>query len=70
MKKRNDTVVCRQCGKIIVGSSKVGLCEGCFNKDVSGVVGVVGVVGAAASIRIIIKKCGSEIKDLFQSLRK
>lgn len=33
MKKGNEAVVCRQCGKIIVGSSKFGLCESCANKD-------------------------------------
>ncbi len=28
-----DVVRCKQCGKIIVGKSKVGLCEQCASKD-------------------------------------
>lgn len=54
MNKKSNEAVCKKCGKIIVGSSKTGLCESCSNKKTgqlfeclsSFVVGVVGVVGA------------------------
>lgn len=49
MKKKKTTAVCKQCGKILVGESKTGLCEGCLNKDAGAV-----VVGAAA-IPMLIK---------------
>ena len=29
----HDVVRCKQCGKIIVGNSKMGLCEQCFSTD-------------------------------------
>lgn len=42
-KKQKTAAVCKQCSKIIVGESKSGLCEGCFNKDAG-----VAVAGLAA----------------------
>jgi len=71
MKKKNNAVVCKQCGKIIVGSSKAGLCESCFNKD-AGVV----VAGAAATPFLIKmgKKYGPKVfkgvKTVISLLRK
>lgn len=44
MKRKNDAVVCKQCGKIIVGTGKMGLCESCFNKGAG-----VAVTGIAAA---------------------
>lgn len=43
MKKQSDAAVCKQCGKIVVGSSKMGLCESCFNKDAGRAIKVVAV---------------------------
>ena len=30
-----DATRCKQCGKVIVGGGKMGLCDSCFNKDVT-----------------------------------
>jgi len=49
MKKKNTTAVCKQCGKILVGESKTGLCESCLNKDAGAA-----VIGAAV-IPVLIK---------------
>lgn len=71
MKKRNDVVVCRQCGKIIVGNSKTGLCESCFNKG-AGVVAA-GVVATPILIKIgkkFVPKIIKGAKTLHQILRK
>ena len=35
MSKENDQAVCRHCGKVLVGNSKSGLCDSCFNKRAS-----------------------------------
>ena len=33
---------CKQCGKVIMGRSKMGLCDRCFNKDATGTMGLLG----------------------------
>ena len=33
MSKDERYTRCKQCGKIIVGSGKLGLCDSCFNAD-------------------------------------
>ena len=54
MKKKNETVVCKQCGKIIVGVSKAGLCESCFSKDA-------GIVAAGMAAAPILYKAGKKV---------
>lgn len=63
MKKKTNAVVCKQCGKIIVGDSKMGLCESCFNKDAGGI-----AAGAAAAPFLIKigKKYGPKV---FKSIK-
>lgn len=58
MRKKSDVVVCKQCGKILVGSSKTGLCQSCFNKDTS--VAVTGVVAAPLLYKLG-KKLGPKV---------
>lgn len=49
---------CKQCGKIIVGNSKFGLCDSCFNGDV-------GKAGIAAGISAALYKVGRMLWDRF-----
>ena len=54
MKRKNETVVCKQCGKIIVGTSKAGLCESCFSKDT-------GIVAAGMAAAPILYRVGKKM---------
>lgn len=53
MKKKNTTAVCKQCGKILVGESKTGLCDGCLNKDA-------GIAAAGAVAVPVLVKLGKK----------
>ncbi len=33
MNKNDGYTRCKQCGKVIVGGGKMGLCDSCFNSD-------------------------------------
>ena len=33
MNKNDGYTRCKQCGKVIVGGGKMGLCDSCFNRD-------------------------------------
>ena len=33
MSKNEGYTRCKQCGKVIVGNGKMGLCDSCFNSD-------------------------------------
>lgn len=41
MKYDKGITRCKQCGKVIVGGGKMGLCDSCFNND-AGKIGIVG----------------------------
>lgn len=58
MRKKKDKAVCKRCGKTLVGISKTGLCEACFNKD-AGLVAA-GFVAMPALVKIG-KKAGPKI---------
>ena len=53
MEKNEESTRCKQCGKVIVGDSKLGLCDYCFNKDTTRGVGAIG--GGMAAWKLIIK---------------
>ena len=44
--RNKDVARCRKCGKVIVGSSKLGLCDSCFSKEGT----KVGLFGTGAAI--------------------
>ena len=68
MKKKTNETVCKQCGKIIVGASKVGLCESCFSKDAEVALGAAGV---SAILWKLIKKYGPKLlKDALEFYKK
>lgn len=45
MKQHNEATRCKQCGKVIVGSSKMGLCDSCFNDDAAKAGGIAVAIG-------------------------
>ena len=70
MKKKTDSVVCKQCGKIIVGTSKVGLCESCFNKNAGAAVGILGLIGVLwKPIKKHTPKLLKEARDLYKNIK-
>ena len=63
-----DTVKrCKQCGKILVSESKLGLCPKCADKDKRGVVEAVGGLAIAATV---IKVAWKPVKGLLKAIIK
>ena len=53
MKQNDNSTRCKQCGKVIVGNSKLGLCDRCFNKDATTGAGV--IAGIWGVIQFVVK---------------
>ncbi|SEM22772.1 hypothetical protein SAMN04487770_12946 [Butyrivibrio sp. ob235] len=58
---------CIQCGKILVGDSKLELCPKCADNDMRGAVGTFGVLGICA---LGIKKFGKPVLQFVKALAK
>ena len=54
----NNETRCKQCGKIIVGGGKMGLCDSCFNKDATR---SAEIAGSSYLLYKILKKHGKAI---------
>ena len=58
---------CKQCGKILVSDSKIGLCPKCADKDARGAVEIgVGAIG----IGLIVKKLWKPGVELVKGIAK
>ncbi|WP_026507226.1 hypothetical protein [Butyrivibrio sp. MC2013] len=58
--ENNKVVRCKQCGKILISESKMGLCPKCADKDLRSGAEVLGILGLGA---IGIKNLGSQYSD-------
>lgn len=58
---------CKQCGKIIVGDNKLGLCPMCADKDKKGAAGIAMV---AAGGFLAIKKYGKPAIELIKNVSR
>ncbi len=63
----NNGTRCKQCGKVIVGGGKMGLCDSCFNKDATKTVGIAG--GGYVLFRVL-KKHGKAILNGLEKILK
>lgn len=64
----NDAVKrCKQCGKILVSDSKLGLCPKCADKDKRGAVEAIGGLALAGTI---IKIAWKPVKGLIKAIIK
>ena len=59
---------CKKCGKVIVGASKMGLCDSCFNKQATKGGGILLAIGAAW--KPIIKPIGKAISNAIENALK
>ena len=58
---------CKQCGKILISESKLGLCPKCADKDIRG---AAEAVGGLAIVSAIIKITWKPVKGLIKALIK
>ncbi len=58
---------CKQCGKILVGDSKMGLCPKCVDKDARG---AVGIGASVVAIGLIVKKAWKPGMELAKGIAK
>ena len=66
-----DVRRCKQCGKIIVGDSKLGICPKCADKDKRGAAGIgVALVGVGLAIKRFGKPAVNLIKDIAKVITK
>lgn len=63
----DQSTKCKQCGKVIVGNAKLGLCDSCFNKDAGIVVGGASIL---TSLGVGIKKHGPKLASWIKKLLK
>lgn len=68
--KNNDVSRCRKCGKVIVGSSKLGYCDSCFSKQgtTAGIWGAVGFFAYKNRKKII--EGGKKVIDIIKAMKK
>ena len=66
--KDDSTTRCKKCGKVIVGKSRLGLCDSCFNSDATKTVGTLGAL--ALLIKPVIKPIGKAITNALKNALK
>lgn len=68
--KKNDVSRCRKCNKVIVGSSKLGLCDSCFSKEGAKAAAAAGASAVAFKNREKIKGFVGNIIKALRGLKK
>lgn len=66
MSKNDEYTRCKQCGKVIVGGGKMGLCDSCFNADAEKGLFAVGVGAVVFKFR---KQIVNGLKTLIKLIK-
>ncbi len=62
----NQVTRCKQCGKVIVGNAKLGLCDSCFSKDSGRAAEGAGIL---ALVWVGVKKYGPKVLKLIKNIK-